>query len=132
MSTTLSYGYKKPADGETGATFYPDLNTNAQLANDHVHDGVTGTRLNSSTSQKTYTILSAANWVSAGNGLYYQYISYVGDFNASTNPPCITFYFHSGTYAGSQVALTVEAGTSNQQGKVYINDNTQSLKVVYA
>lgn len=36
----LSYGYKKPVNGDTGDVFFPALEENIQKQNDHTHDGV--------------------------------------------------------------------------------------------
>lgn len=37
---TLSYGYKKPQNPDTGDIVFPDLEDNWQQVNDHTHDGV--------------------------------------------------------------------------------------------
>ena len=36
---TLSNGVKKPQDGDSGAIFFDALESNAQIQNDHTHDG---------------------------------------------------------------------------------------------
>ena len=45
MSRTLSNGYILPEDGDFGLTWFDDLESNIQRVNDHNHDGVTGSRL---------------------------------------------------------------------------------------
>lgn len=37
---TLSYGYEKPQNGDTGDVFFPALERDIQRLNDHTHDGV--------------------------------------------------------------------------------------------
>lgn len=37
---TLSYGFEKPVNGDTGDVFFPALERDIQRLNDHTHDGV--------------------------------------------------------------------------------------------
>ena len=91
MSTTLSKGVIKPASPDTGDTFFSDIAANAQLQNDHVHDGTTGALLTSAS-----TSIPAGSWAASpiGGGSYrqlvtlpagYAYTTCVMEFRLSTN-----------------------------------------------
>lgn len=58
---TLSYGFKKPQNPDTGDQFWSALETDIQQLNDHTHDGSNSAPL----ATKQISVLSA-NWVSSG------------------------------------------------------------------
>jgi hypothetical protein len=64
---TLSYGVKKPENPDTGDTFFKALEDNAQLQNDHTHNGTNSAPL--ATLQQT---VLAANWVASGGSPAYR------------------------------------------------------------
>ncbi len=67
MSTTLSKGFKKPQTGDSGATFFPDLEFDIQQTNDHTHDGNDSQKL-SITSTLGYKDSSVgAGWAAVGD-----------------------------------------------------------------
>lgn len=69
--TTLSKGYKKPSSPSYGDAFYPALEDNIQLMNDHNHDGSTGTIIT-----KTSLSVSSGSWGSdLGGGTYRQLLT---------------------------------------------------------
>lgn len=67
---TLSYGFQKPEDTDTSDLWFPAMELNAQLLNDHNHDGVNSAPLAS----RTITAL-ASNWVNQGGGDYNQLLT---------------------------------------------------------
>lgn len=121
---TLTYGFKKPEDGDKGVIFWDVLADDIQQLNDHTHNGVNSSKLASSSVESVTQAVSSASWVSAGGGTYYQNV---------TMPAGMEYDDH-----GIQVRLTAgdiiyptitKIGTS--VFRVYINDNTQDLLVVY-
>lgn len=58
---TLSYGYKKPTNPDTGDVIFPALEGDIQQLNDHNHDGVNSAPL--ATQQQS---VLAANWAPSG------------------------------------------------------------------
>lgn len=56
---TLSYGYKKPENGDTGDVILPSYQENVQKMNDHTHDGQNSARV-----QQTRQQLTAGSWQS--------------------------------------------------------------------
>jgi len=76
MSTTLSKGYKLPADGDRGSTFYNDLEANITLVNSHDHDGTDGERIHVKNLTKGAQTLLAAGWsADAGGSTYTQSVT---------------------------------------------------------
>ena len=70
---TLSHGYQKPQNGiDAGSVWFPAMEANIQLLNDHTHNGTDGAQL----FVATQSIL-AANWsaASVGGGLYQQTVT---------------------------------------------------------
>lgn len=56
----LSYGYKKPQDGDTGDVFFPAIEDNIQRVNDHTHDGVNSAFIASQSPSATINLFSPA------------------------------------------------------------------------
>ena len=122
MATTLSHGYVKPANPDTGDTFWGNLSTDIQLVNDHVHDGTTGNILPTVTQA-----ISSSNWtaVSGQPGTYSQTI---------TLPTALSFgsvQIGMQLSNGTQIFPTITK-TSSTQYVVYTNDNTQNYTAVYS
>jgi len=67
MSTTLSYGYKKPANPDTGDTWFPQLAADIQQLNDHAHNGTDSAPL----AVQTATIAAGSWALAAGLSLIY-------------------------------------------------------------
>jgi len=123
---TLSYGFKKPQDGDKGQTLFDDLALNVQLTNDHLHNGVDSAKLSTAALVKlSQTILSAA-WVSPVDGLYSQTVAMVGGllFDETT----ITI---RETSTGKLMSLVYEK-VSDGSFKIYCNDATVNATALYA
>lgn len=67
---TLSYGFKKPANSDTGDVVFPALESNIQLVNDHTHNGSNSAPLATQSISALH-----ANWVSLGGGQYRQLLT---------------------------------------------------------
>lgn len=123
MATTLSKGYIKPANPDTGDIFFPAMATNAQLVNDHTHNGTLGA-LNTNNVQT----IAAGSWVATSGGTYRQLITlpsgsgYAFDFDS-----CMIEFRLS---TGQMVYPTVEKVSSTTY-YVYTNDNSLIYKACY-
>ena len=122
MATTLSKGYIKPANPDTGDVFWNALAADIQLMNDHVHDGVTGAIL-PAVSQS----ILAANWtaVSGQPGTYSQVVTLPSALAFGTIQ--MNFRLTNGTYINPTITQV-----SSSQYTIFINDNTQALTAVYS
>lgn len=122
MASTLSNGYIQPENPDTGDIFWPALNTDIQLMNNHVHDGLTGNILPS----VTQTILSSA-WVAVSGqaGTYSQVVTVPTQF--SFDSVNVSFKLSNGT----QIYPTVTRVNSSEF-TVFINDNSQNIVAVYS
>jgi hypothetical protein len=111
---TLSKGYFKPQNTDTGDVWMPAIATDMQMLNDHTHDGVTSQLL----AVTTVSILAAA-WVAApiGGGIYRQLVTLPAGFNYDTSE----VWFHLST--GELVFPSVER-VSTTTFYAYTSDNT--------
>ncbi len=117
---TLSHGYKKPANPDTGDAWMPAMEDNIQLMNDHTHNGTDGAQLAVLTKAISHT-----NWVAApiGGGHYRQAVSISPTLYAST-----MFEFRLST--GEIVYPSVE-NISTTSFYVYTTDNTLNYVLYY-
>ena len=122
MATTLSNGYIKPTNPDTGDTFWGNLATDIQLMNDHVHDGTTGNVLPTVTQN-----ISSAGWaaVSGQSGTYSQTVTLPTQL--SYDSVALEFRLSNGT----KIYPTVTRVSSSQY-VVFTNDNTQNYVAVYS
>lgn len=122
MATTLTHGYIKPANPDTGDVWFPALATDIQLMNDHIHDGTLGNILPT----VSQTILSS-NWVavSGQTGTYSQTVTVPNQFSFDTVE--VGFRLANGT----KIYPTVTR-VSSSQFIVFTNDNSQNFTAVYS
>jgi len=120
MSKTLSYGYKKPENGDTGDSFFQDVVDNATRLNDHSHDGTDSARLVAGTGT-----ISSGSWsADAGNNTFSQNVTLPTGFAYDTTTIDIRLANGEKVYAKiEKVSSTVYT--------VYTNDDTQSYVAVY-
>lgn len=118
---TLSYGIQKPQNSDTGDIFFPALASNAQIQNDHTHDGLTSPPLAS----QSQSVLHA-NWSVApiGGGVYFQLVAVPAGLSFDT---CQVWFKLS---TGQYVFPSVERVSSTTYN-VFINDNTLDLTAYY-
>lgn len=118
---TLSYGYKKPQNPDTGDIFFPALEDNWQRVNDHNHDGSNSAPLAITNQQ----ILPGA-WVAApiGGGMYRQVVTLPGTRQYDTTE----YQFRLSN--GARVYPNVEKVSANSY-YIYTNDNTQTYVAFY-
>lgn len=118
---TLSYGFKKPQNDDTGDVFWPALSANWQLVNDHTHDGVNTPLV----AVATQSLLSASWSADLGGGLYRQLVTLAG----------------GRTFDGTSIEIRLSSGhvifptiekVSSTTFYVYVNDNSLNLTAVYS
>jgi hypothetical protein len=117
MSITLSYGYKKPENGDKGDVFFPDLEFDIQRLNDHTHNGVNSANIPTTSISSVKQPLPSANWLLESAGKWYQELTLPNDANYSD------VFIMVKNSAGDQMFLDIKAGTSSKKYKVYSNDN---------
>lgn len=123
---TLSYGYQRPANGDTAATWMPALRANVTKLNDHNHDGSNSAALTPNAIEKYSHTKLAAGWSSAGGGNYTQTITVptgiteINDF--------IPKFINNST--GELLYLSMTRLTATTYS-VAINDNTIDLLIKY-
>lgn len=118
--STLSKGYLKPSNPTTGDAWFPALETDIQLMNDHVHDGVTG----AITPAVSVAIL-AASWAAFGSdGLYSQTITMPAGRSYDTSQ--ISFRLSTGEFVFPSIDRV-----SSSQYTIYTNDNSKAYLAIY-
>lgn len=120
MSTTLSpSGLKKPANPDTGVTFWDQLAAAIQTLNDHTHSGTDSSLLG------TRQTISSGSWGSdLGGGSYRQLITLPGSFLYDN----ISIQIRD---ASGHVASPTIEKVSATTYYVYTNDNTLTWTAVY-
>jgi len=125
MSTTLTYGYKLPQDGDRGSTWFPDLAFDIQRLNDHSHDGQNSAPINSISIASTTQNILAASWVATSDGIYRQLITVP---NGKLYDNSVIIFRNTATK--SQMFLGVEKVSATTY-YTYINDNTVNVTAYY-
>lgn len=116
----LSKGYKKPSAPTFGDLWFPAMEDNIQLMNDHTHDGSDGQFLAKSTS----TVL-AANWgADLGGGSYRQLIALPDNRQFDTSKLEVR------RSTGQVVYPTIER-VSATTFYIYTNDNSIAYSILY-
>lgn len=123
MITTL-YGYKIPESNDKGPIVFPAMEDNIQRINDHDHLGGNSKPLNPAAMPATEQTVLAASWSLVGNGIYKQTV---------TVPAGLNFDLTLKEFRlsdDSQFFPTLNR-LSTLQYEIFINDPTQTLKVLY-
>jgi hypothetical protein len=89
MAVVLSFGYIKNQSGDKGSVFWPDLEFNIQRINDHSHNGVNSTRLDSTSIDPITQTVPNTGWASLGDGNFKQTITVLAGVNLDKKVPII-------------------------------------------
>lgn len=120
---TLSYGFKKPENGDLSEVWFQELANNVQLLNDHTHNGVNSSKISATGVNALTQTLPNTGWVAFGD-IYSQSV---------TLPS-------SQLYDGYMVSFKSTAGgvvflspvkTSSTTYTIYSNDSTLGLVAYY-
>lgn len=125
MSTTLTYGYKLPQDGDKGSTWFPDLAFDISRLNDHSHDGLNSAPISSINITSTTQALVSGSWVATANGIYRQLVTVP---SGKTYDNSVIIFRNTSTK--SQMFLGVEKVSATTY-YVYINDNSVDVTAYY-
>jgi hypothetical protein len=116
----LSKTVKKPEDGDKGSVWFPALEFDLELLNDHAHNGTNSTAIPSLNITPVKLNIAAGSWVAAfspHNGIYKSAVLTVPN-PQKTVDDCVLMFKDS---LGRQLHLGVEKVASNTF-YVYIND----------
>lgn len=112
---TLSFGFLKPENTDTGDVFFPAMETNIQKMNDHTHDGT-----NSAMVAKTREQITSGQWQTSPVPVALYYFD-------GTIPSGLTFdttvMIFTDVATGSVVPLDLQK-TSDTTYSVYTNNPT--------
>lgn len=122
---TLSYGFKKPQDGDKGPVIFPAMVLNIQKVNDHTHDGTNSARLPAQNFGTTKQTILAAAWDATAlpAGHFKQSVAIPAGFNFDDF--VISFRDSVG------IIYPTIVRTSNTTYDIYTIDNTQDFTAVY-
>ena len=127
MSTTLTYGLKKPESGDRGTSVFTDLEDNIDLLDDHNHDGVNSALIPSTSIAKESLGIGAWSGPNS-NGLYTALLT----FPSGRLPEDSIVKIQDATTKEDLSHLTKirVVNGSNIQYEIYSNDNTLSLEAL--
>jgi len=128
MSTTTTYGYKKPQTGDKGSSWFGDLEFDIDRLDSHDHEGTNSKLITPTAMSVTSQSILASAWSVVGDGTFKQTV---------TMPTGLTFvnvnfriYIDGGTHDGSIIYPSIKKVAANTYD-IYINDNTLDLIAVY-
>lgn len=120
----LSYGFKRPDDGDAGSIWFPALYDCITQLNSHDHDGTDSALITSAYIQKGTVTVSSGSWSSISTGKYRQLVTVPSGFNMSDFS--ITTYLST----GDLIHPTIEK-VSSTTFYIYTLDNTLTYTVVF-
>jgi hypothetical protein len=125
MSTTLTYGFKLPQNGDKGSTWFPDIAFDIQRLNDHTHDGLNSAPINSANVGVFTQELDVNDWIGDAQ---YTYSMTVTIPNGKLYDNSIIVFRNTVTKSQLFLGVTkLDPGTYN----VYSNDNTLNITAYY-
>ena len=121
---TLSNGYLKPEDGDTGDAWFDALEFDIQRTNDHTHNGVNSSLLTGAAITAQILNFATADWGSPTNGLYSQ---------TKTIPGSLTYdnTVKEARLANGDVVYVDMIKASATTITVRTNDNSQDINVAF-
>jgi len=122
---TLSFGFQLPETGDTGPIVFPALEDNIQQLNDHTHDGVTSSKLNSGAINPLSISLASAAWALVANGIYKQTVTLPGALSYDTTSFTVKL-----ETSEDLVYPTIEKVSASQYD-IFTNDNSLGFEVKY-
>lgn len=122
---TLSYGFKLPQSGDTGATLWTALQGDITQLNAHDHNGVNSKKIPPTSFATVIDDILAANWVAVGGK--------AGHFKQTmTIPTGLTFDDYVISFRDSVgIIYPTVVRLTNTTYDIYTIDNSQALTAVY-
>jgi hypothetical protein len=122
---TLTYGLKRPATGDQGASLFTALEDNITQLDGHTHNGTNSALLPAQSIVGVSQTISSASWIANGaTGHYRQAVTLPAGFAFDT----VTISFR--TTAGAYIIPTIEKISATQY-YVYTIDNTINFTAIY-
>lgn len=122
---TLTYGYLKPETGDKGSVWFPALEADIQQLNDHTHNGVNSSLIQSSSIIAVTQDILSANWVATTGGTYRQLVIMTGGLQYDNFMVNVRL-----TSTGHIIYPTIEK-VSAATFYIYTNDNSLDYTLVY-
>ena len=123
---TLTYGYLKPETGDKGSVWFPALEADIQQLNDHTHNGVNSSLIQSSSIIAVTQDILSANWVATTGGTYRQLVIMTGGLQYDNFMVNVRL-----TSTGHIIYPTIEK-VSAATFYIYTNDNSLDYTLVYS
>ena len=124
---TLTYGRKRPANGDSGSTVFDALADNITLDDAHDHDGTDSQRITSSNLTRATISVTGTGWSAEAHGTYSKTVTLTG---AYTWGACsIQVFCSGGDDDGVQIHPKMVKLTSTTFD-VYLLVDDQALSVV--
>jgi len=120
---TLSYGFKKPQDGDLSNLWFDEISENMQKTNDHNHNGVNSSKLSTKDVNALTQSLPNTNWAPSG-AIYSQIVTIPG--GELYDKYAIQFKTSSG-----EIVFISPVKTSSTTYTIYSNDSTLGLVAYY-
>lgn len=133
---TLTYGRKKPQDGDRGAAWFPALDDNIVLDDAHTHNGVDSAFLPSSSFAKFSSTIVAAQWSSDGGGNYSKLVTVPSGISSTVTYNDIIYYdtICKINTVGATYGDVIYPGIERESATTFtvrVNDNTLDVIIFY-
>ena len=126
MTTTLTYGRKKPSTGDRGSTFFGNLEDNITLDDAHSHDGNDSVKVTTKNLTRSTVAVTNSGWSSSG----VMYRKLVTLTTGWTLGACdVRFFLNGGTLTKNEIFPTCEWVTSGTF-YLYMPVNDQAVDVL--
>lgn len=110
MSVTLSYGRKKPSDGDDSAQWFDDLEDNVELDDSHDHDGINSAKIDIGSIDKPAVVEKLiADWTGGA----------IGEWSLEVTAAEIPTGFLSATQSSSELTKLVFLDTDNGDDEIF-------------
>lgn len=126
MSTTLTYGFKRPEAGDLASTWMANLSDNVTRQDGHSHNGTDSPLLAPAAITKYSSTISSGSWSSAGSGYYTQTITVPAGITEINN---YSIYFYI-TSTGERIFPGVVRASATTY-TVTVLDNSLALTAKY-
>lgn len=120
---TLSYGFKKPENGDLSESWFVELANNVQLLNDHTHNGVNSSKISAKGVTAFTQSLPNSGWAPSGS-IYAQTVT------IPTGELYDNYAISFKSTAGETVFLSAVKASATTY-TIYSNDNTLGLVAYY-
>lgn len=129
MSTTLSYGYKKPVAPDPASLWMPEHEDNVQQLNDHDHDGVNSAPVNGLAIDRESGSILAAGWAVVPGGFQQTVTAPAGV--SEINQHFLKFVSTAGLAGAGAVIYPEVTRVTGTTYTVKVNDVTLAMTVYY-